>query len=134
MNVAAPLRLLTIALCFGLAPDASGRSCAEIEDLFSKADANADGTLTRAEIKDFREQAFARLDRNGDGKAESKDAPPAFRKRYNEQLEPLLERFDTNRDGRLGHDEFVNGDTLAFDAADSDRNGQLDPSERQAGC
>lgn len=134
MNVPTPLYLLSVAFFFGLMTRADARSCAEIEDLFAKADGNADGTLTRAEIKDFREQAFTRLDRNGDGNAEPKDAPRPFRDRYNEQLTPLLDRFDQNDDGRLSKDEFVNGATPGFDAADADGNDQLDETERHAGC
>jgi Ca2+-binding EF-hand superfamily protein len=134
MRVSALLYLSTITLCLGLTTEANGRTCAEIDELFAKADANADDTLTRTEIEDFRHQAFARLDRNGDGRAESKDAPPPFRKRYNQQLTPLLERFDGNRDNSLSRDEFVNGATPAFDAADSDGNGQVDATERRAGC
>ncbi len=134
MKVSVPHYLMSVAIFFGLIAQADARSCAEIEDLFAKADGNNDGTLTRAEIKDFREQAFARLDRNGDGTAEPKDAPRPFRDRYNEQLTPLLGMFDKNRDGRLSEDEFVNGATPGFDAADSDGNDQVDKTERSAGC
>lgn len=122
------------ALCCCFSPLVDGRSCAEIEDLFAKADRNADGTLTLTELQDMRDQAFARMDRNGDGFAESKDAPPAFRRRYNEQVNPLIEQFDANGDGRLSYAEFVNGPTPGFDAADIDGNDQVDEVERGANC
>jgi Ca2+-binding EF-hand superfamily protein len=41
-------------------------------------------------------------------------------------------RIDTNSDGKISKDEFVNAPTMLFDKFDADKNGELDAKELEA--
>jgi Ca2+-binding EF-hand superfamily protein len=101
------------------------------EAIFDKADANGDGSITREEFRAARIEQFARFDRNGDGYLDSNDIPKRAlaRREQNGGGGGMLGQFDTNGDGKVSKDEFVNGPTLMFDRADADKNGVLDAKE-----
>lgn len=105
--------------------------CAAIEQI-AESDLNSDGTITRDEILIRRTDIFNRLDRNEDGYAEMSDAPRPARGRLAEALNPLLEEFDANGDGRLSSEEFLEGPTVLFDAADANEDDIVDQEERMA--
>ncbi|TCM16993.1 EF hand domain-containing protein [Novosphingobium sp. PhB165] len=68
-----------------------------------KADANGDGTVTRAEAQAAAEAAFARLDVNKDGKIDQADRDA----RRAQMREEQFKRLDTNGDGSISKAEFM---------------------------
>jgi len=101
------------------------------DGMFERADANHDGSVTRDEFLTARAEQFAKYDRNSDGYIDSNDVPKrlAQRREKNGGGELLKDQFDSNGDGKVGREEFVNGPTLVFDRADQDGNGVLDAKE-----
>jgi Ca2+-binding EF-hand superfamily protein len=104
------------------------------EGLFERADTNHDGSVTREEFLAARAEHFAKLDRNSDGYIDSADVPERLAKRraQNGGADFLVSQFDANGDGKVSKEEFVNGPTLAFDRADTDKNNVLDAKELAA--
>jgi Ca2+-binding EF-hand superfamily protein len=98
-------------------------------ELFASADANGDGVVTRAEFLAARATAFSKYDRNGDGFIDDDDVPRRLRSRVGERMDNLINRFDSNHDGRISRAEFVDGPTLLFDRADANHDGQLSKDE-----
>lgn len=104
------------------------------EGMFERADANNDGSVTKEEFITALGQKFARLDRNSDGYIDSSDVPKrlAERRKQNGGGEMVGGQFDADGDGKVSKDEFVNGPTLIFDRADTDKNNVLDAKELAA--
>lgn len=125
---------LTLAIL--LSACAAGRSQARRDpaQIFTAADANSDGIVTRAEFLAARATNFSKYDRNGDGFIDAHDVPRRMRARGNaaERVDALIDRFDTNHDGRISRAEFVDGPTNAFDLADRNHDGQLSKEEVDA--
>jgi Ca2+-binding EF-hand superfamily protein len=119
--------VLVFASCVALA---QSRDSGAIEH----ADANKDGKVTRQEYIDARAAQFARMDRNGDGFVDDADSreradQSAVGKRV---AAAMRARIDTNSDGKISKDEFVNAPTMLFDRFDADKNGELDAKELEA--
>ncbi|HEX5461560.1 MAG TPA: EF-hand domain-containing protein [Steroidobacteraceae bacterium] len=116
-----------VSACMPLAT----RNRPDAAEAFQAADANHDGTVTRAELIASRAGRFSKLDRNGDGYIDSDDLPKRLRRRQkaSDRIAALIAQFDKDGDGRISRDEFVNGPTLAFDRADTNHDGKLSPDE-----
>ena len=125
--------LLAVLLAGGaLASPAAARGRPDPMEMLEQADANRDGTVSRAEFVDARRARFARMDRNGDGHVSEDDLPRIARRRAGERIEQAVAGFDDDHDGRLSRKEFVNGPTRLFDLGDRDGNGALDRREVEA--
>jgi Ca2+-binding EF-hand superfamily protein len=119
--------VLVFASCVALA---QSRDSGAIEH----ADANKDGKVTRQEYIDARAAQFARMDRNGDDVVDDADSreradQSAVGKRV---AAAMRARIDTNSDGKISKDEFVNAPTMLFDRFDADKNSELDAKELEA--
>ena len=103
------------------------------EGIFERADVNKDGSVTRDEFLAARAEQFGKFDRNSDGYIDSSDVPKRLAQRRAQNGggggEMLKEQFDSNGDGKVSKEEFVNGPTMLFDRADTDGNGVLDAKE-----
>lgn len=98
---------------------ASTSAAAQTLDRLAEADANGDGQIAWQEMLDMRAEMFGRLDRNGDGYADSKDAPRigAAKSRYNEAL-GKLKSADANGDGRISRTEMLDAPAPLFEQGD----------------
>src|SRR5512145_921128 len=96
-----------------------------------QADANQDGKVTRQEYIDARAAQFARMDRNGDGVVDETDSRDRADQssRGKRAGAALRGRIDSDGDGKISKDEFVNAPTMLFDKFDADKNGELDAKE-----
>ncbi|WP_374397449.1 EF-hand domain-containing protein [Sphingopyxis sp.] len=104
-----------------------------LQSHFGMADTNSDGAVSRAEFKAYRAKQWSRLDRNGDGFLSQDDLPGFLQSRWNGDRAAAMRRdYDQNRDGRISHDEYVNGPAPAFDRADSDANNLVTRAEMDA--
>ena len=104
------------------------------EGVFERSDVNKDGTVTREEFIAARAEHFSKLDRNSDSYIDSNDVPKRLAKRraQNGGGDFLTQQFDADGDAKVSKDEFVNGPTLAFDRADTNKDNVLDAKELAA--
>jgi Ca2+-binding EF-hand superfamily protein len=130
------LRMLTAAALLSLlsAPSMAQMMRQGGEGMFERADANNDGSVTKEELIAARGQQFAKFDRNSDGYLDSNDVPKrlAERRKQNGGGDMHGGQFDTDGDGKVSKDEFINGPTVIFDRADADKNNVLDAKELAA--
>jgi Ca2+-binding EF-hand superfamily protein len=103
-------------------------------ELFEQADANNDGSISRDEFRNSRAAKFSKRDQNSDGYLDAADLPQraASRPRMSEAFTAMLKQFDSNGDGKVTKEEFVDGAMPMFDKADSDHNGILDAKELES--
>ncbi|MCK5746288.1 MAG: signal transduction protein [Oricola sp.] len=104
------------------------------QQFFERADLNNDNVITRDEMKQSRIDMAQKLDRNGDGVIDNKDAPKMrrFKQKFEERKGDLARNFDLNQDGVLTVDEFVNGPTAFFDRVDANGDDRLTEDEINA--
>ena len=119
--------VLLFSSCIALAQSRDGAA-------LEQADANKDGKVTRQEYIDARAAQFARMDRNGDGIFDDADSreladQSAIAKRAGARMRG---RIDSNSDGKISKEEFVNAPTVLFDRFDADKSGELDAKELEA--
>jgi Ca2+-binding EF-hand superfamily protein len=105
--------------------------------MLQRADTNHDGKITHQEFVDARAQLFSRLDRNGDGYLDASDKPQRLLRRNRDNGSDsargqALSTLDSNHDGRVSREEFVNAPTRLFDQADTNHDGVVDSAELQA--
>jgi len=98
-----------------------------------EADANRDGSVSRAELLSYRTGQWSRFDRNEDGYFSREDLPAFLRDRWDGgKLAEMRQSFDANRDGRISRAEFTRGPTPAFDLADANGDGRVTEAELRA--
>lgn len=108
--------------------DASPEAQEDRTNFLAGADANGDGNLTKQELEAQLSAQFGRMDRNGDGSVNMKDAPRLARQKYQEKVGPVIARADTNGDNAMSYDEFSSGPLARFSALDEDGSGSIDLS------
>ena len=97
-----------------------------------QADANHDGKVTKQEYVDARAAQFSRMDRNGDGFIDEADSRAGGNERGQRAAKALRGRIDSNGDGKISKEEFVNAPTMLFDKFDANKDGVLDATELEA--
>lgn len=111
-----PGRKLTIGLSLGAL--AIGGTAIAAQAAHSRADANGDGVVTRAESQALSAQRFARLDANKDGKFDQADRAA--------RRQAMFARIDADKNGQISLAEFEAGRQQRLDArgADGPRRGR----------
>lgn len=123
---------LTLLVIFTASPvNAAAPNDQTLLSRMSGADINRDGNITKAELIAFRGKNFVRLDRNGDSVLTRNDIPAFLRGRGSLDFDALIIQFDSNQNGQISRDEFVNGPTVVFDRADINRDNVLSEAERK---
>lgn len=143
--VAAALAGTTIAgVAFAAQTETAPRGGAAV-----RADANNDGTITRAEFAAQADARFARLDANKDGRVSRDEMNARRAKRGPHGRGPgmrhtmgggrgagMIEKLDANKDGRVSRDEMrdqaLAHATKRFDRLDANRDGSIDQAEMAA--
>ena len=97
-----------------------------------QADANHDGKVTKQEYIEARTVQFSRMDRNGDGFIDEADSRAGGNERGQRAAAALRGRIDSNGDGKISKEEFVNAPTMLFDKFDANKDGVLDATELEA--
>jgi len=112
---------------------------------FRKLDANGDGFATKAEIE-VAERAnaaalaaqrnrtlFNQLDKDHNGQLSPVEFAAMVGPETRPDAAPILTRFDTNRDGRVGLIEYRVATQANFDKLDVDKDGVLSIAEMRTG-
>jgi Ca2+-binding EF-hand superfamily protein len=121
---------------------------------FQRADANADGVVTREEFRSQRLAQFEFIDTNKDAALSQAELdvarqhpmgarrPPQQREReprgdirrdqFVKAPQPMIERYDRNRDGQVSAAEIEADRAARFDRADANKDGVLNLQERRA--
>jgi opacity protein-like surface antigen len=102
-----------------------------------QTDANNDGVISYGEFMAARQQSFARLDRDSDGYLDSNDSSGRRTARRGgdrgaQRTTPLRLPLDTDQDGRVSQQEFVDAGEKQFNSLDADHDGNLTAEERKA--
>jgi hypothetical protein len=129
--------LLVVLALGATAPLASHAQSSELSPAalarLAQADADKDGSITKAEFLLYRAGQFVRLDRNTDGVLSMADAPRlALRANGNAELKALIDSFDANKDGRVTRAEYAKAPTPVFDGVDANKNSVVDQAELAA--
>jgi hypothetical protein len=110
------------------------------KDMMHKMDTNHDGMVSRDEWIAFQDKVFAMLDKNNNGKVDENEylhANPEMASfatgGYSSGLlsKDMFKKIDTNGDGVISHDEFINYQLKIFHMMDtsSTHKGMLGPAE-----
>ena len=121
------------------------------DEFLKRFDANKDGVLTKDELPPGLARNFDRFDRDGDGKLDKKEIaqmleasqrifaggagqkpgtkPALDNAAVERRVADVLERMDTNKDGKISKDEAKNFIAQAFDRIDTNKDGFIDKDE-----
>ena len=102
-SILAAMAALTLTATFVEARD-RGRGGPDLEQIFERFDANADGQITQAEIDGAAETRFAEFDANGDGMVSEEEYTAEASQRAAERAAERFASLDADGDGMLSRD------------------------------
>jgi len=119
----------------------------QLDSNFKMLDSNGDKVLSKTEIEAAQarsvaqaqaevakriEAEFARMDTNGDGQLSLAEVKAAAPPPHIGGADEMLQKLDTNKDGRIGQDEYRAVPLANFDRLDTDKDGAVSPVEQRA--
>lgn len=133
--LAAGVAALLTAACSGANAEGRADHHGRGSAMFSAADSDNDGVITRAEFDAGRDAMFARMDANNDGQTTREEGHDAMRARFEGAHAERGDRpdrgdADANHDGSISRDEFLSGPASRFQELDKNSDGQLSQDER----
>lgn len=100
---------------------------------FTELDTNSDGQITQIEMDAHRTARFAAVDADGDGAVSAAELAAASERKNEARLERMIERFDTDGDGKLTQAEMPTRERGSMmERMDSNNDGVLDAEEYAA--
>lgn len=90
---------------------------------FSKADTDANGKVTAAELAPRAEKRFARIDTDRNGAVSAAEIDETLRKALERRRDRIMSDLDTNKDGAISRAELDASVDRLIAAADADRDG-----------
>lgn len=112
---------------------------------FGKFDTDHDGKISKAEIEAFQRRAatlemaarnrsaFVELDKDHNGQLTAQEFAALRAEPPPSNPAPMLEKFDSNRDGVITIVEFRGGTLSNFDRLDTDKDGVVTAAEMKSG-
>lgn len=118
----------------------------DMDAQFKSMDADRNGSLSKKELEDYQRaeaaaqvqartrELFARLDADRNGALTLAEFSKLITPNANAaNAAPLLQRFDSNRDGTISLVEYRAGTLVNFDKLDTDKDGIVTAAEMKAG-
>ena len=101
---------------------------------FETLDADGDGSITQAEMVAFGAGRMAEADSDGDGFLSQAELVEMGRKRAEEHATRMIERMDSDKDGKLSAEEMADGSRgqKMFERIDADKDGAITKAEFDA--
>jgi Ca2+-binding EF-hand superfamily protein len=96
---------------------------------FSKADADANGKVTAAELTPFAERRFARLDSDKNGAVTAAEIDTALSQAVERRRDRILAKLDADKNGAISGDELDRFVDALVASVDSDRDGGVSREE-----
>jgi len=98
-------------------PGASDQRAERRHQLFGTIDADRDGTVSRAEYKDWIDSRFTKLDTNGDGvvSADELASSDVAAGRLQKHADRIVRRYDTSGSGQISKADFEAKEMQRFD-------------------
>jgi Ca2+-binding EF-hand superfamily protein len=96
---------------------------------FGKADADANGKVTAAEIAPLAEKRFARLDADRNGAVSAAEIDAALQRALERRRDRVLAKLDADKDGIISRGELDRSVEALVAAADGDRDGGVSLEE-----
>lgn len=112
----------------GKGPDR--RSGKDSASFLEKYDGNRDGQVTKEEFP--HERRFSEIDADGDGILSGAEIKDAMDRIHNEEQYGLFERYDLDGDGKVTREEFT-GPAADFERMDRNHDGVIDKADEAAG-
>ena len=143
--IAAPAAAQTAAKIPAVAPSIPRASfISNMDGEFARMDANKDGKLTKQEIEAYQHASalqqiqarnravFAALDTDHNGQLSPAEFAKFTAVPAQPNAAPMLQRFDSNKDGVISVVEYRAGTLANFDKLDADKDGTVSPAEMRA--
>jgi Ca2+-binding EF-hand superfamily protein len=105
--------------------DLFGPSPARFGERLKEADTNKDGVIALDEFLARRDPTFARFDKNNDGVIDRAEFEAFAKESADYWVKRFIKRFDADRDGRIGKDEFAQARKDRFAMRDLDGDGRI---------
>ena len=119
------------ATAFALPVHAQGVTAQDAGAIISRADANGDGNVSKAEFLARRSEAFEDLDADGSGGLTQSEFEFAVSERVKRFSGRAFGKVDTDGNGAISQSEWDQNPPRAFDKLDRNGDGVLSPAEQE---